>query len=387
MRPLEPFPAVYGLTDRRISGIDAIPDIARRLFGAGIRLLQVREKELSDRDLLEAVRGVAEEARGARAAVLVNDRPDVARLSGVGVHLGEEDLPPEAARRLLPESPIGVSTHDPAAARAAFTGRTADYVAFGPVLESGTKPGRRALGLQALAEVAREKTRPLVAIGGITPETLPAVLAAGADSAAMVSALLEGGRLEENARRALDAARRARGPGRLFLVGFMGSGKTTIGRRLSERLEVPLVDLDAEIERASGMTVRALFETGGEAAFRRHETLLLAAAAALPDCVVATGGGAFTMEENRRAIRGLGVSIFLDPPFETLRGRLEGKTDRPLFTSAEQAAALLAQRRPDYQQADLAVRLSGSESVEEAADKVLVAWDEHAGSRRRLVAP
>jgi shikimate kinase len=167
----------------------------------------------------------------------------------------------------------------------------------------------------------------------------------------------------------------------------MGSGKTTIGRRLSERLEVPLVDLDAEIERASGMTVRALFETGGEAAFRRHETLLLAAAAALPDCVVATGGGAFTMEENRRAIRGLGVAIFLDLPFETLRGRLEGKTDRPLFTSAEQAAALLAQRRPDYQRADLAVSLSGSESVEEAADKVLVAWDEHAGSRRRLVAP
>jgi shikimate kinase len=260
-------------------------------------------------------------------------------------------------------------------------------VAFGPVLESATKKGPGGRGLEALAEVARGKTRPLVAIGGITPETLPAVLAAGADSAAMVSGLLADGRLEDNARRALDAARRVRRPGRLFLVGFMGCGKTTIGRRLSQRLGVPFLDLDAEIERSSGLTVRALFETRGEAAFRKHEALLLAAAGSLPDAVVATGGGAFTFEENRRAIRELGVSIFLDAPFEGLRARLERKTDRPLFASSGQAAALFAERRPSYLHADLSVALSGRESVEEAADKVLIAWDARVAARGHLVAP
>ncbi|HEY7575852.1 MAG TPA: hypothetical protein VIB08_11845, partial [Thermoanaerobaculia bacterium] len=71
MRSLEPFPAVYGLTDRRISGIDSIPEIARRLFGVGVRLLQVREKELADGALLDAVREASEEARAAGATILV----------------------------------------------------------------------------------------------------------------------------------------------------------------------------------------------------------------------------------------------------------------------------------------------------------------------------
>jgi thiamine-phosphate diphosphorylase len=385
MRTLS-LPPVYALTDRRISGVESIPEMARRLFRVGIRLLQVREKDLADRALLAAVEESAGEARAAGATLVVDDRPDVARIADVGVHLGEDDLPAEAARRLLPEQLLGVSTHDPAATHAAFTDPSPDYVAFGPVLASRTRPAREARGLAALERAAQGKTRPLVAIGGITAETLPAVLAAGADSAAMIAGLLEGGRLEDRARQALDAARRARAPRRIFLVGFMGSGKTSVGRRVAQRLEVPFVDLDEEIERASGLTVRALFETKGEAAFRSHEAALLQASAALPAAVVATGGGAFTFEENRRVIRGLGPSIFLDLPFAALRGRLGGKTDRPLFSSAAAAAALWSQRQPAYLEADVRVALTGRESLEESADAVLIALDER-DRRGRIVVP
>ncbi len=94
-----------------------------------------------------------------------------------------------------------------------------------------------------------------MAVGGITAENLEAVLDAGADSAAVVGALAANGRFEENARRLLDRARRRNRSGRIYLVGFMGSGKTAVGRRMAERLGIPFVDLDTEIERTSGLTV------------------------------------------------------------------------------------------------------------------------------------
>lgn len=308
------------------------------------------------------------------ATVLVDDRVDVAVLAGVGVHLGEEDLPAGAARALLaPELAVGVSTHDLAAARRAFADRDADYVAFGPVFPSGTKPGRDARGIEALAEVAREKTKPLVAIGGITEARLDAVFDAGADSAAAIGALFEGGRLEENARALLDRARRRDAAGRLYLVGFMGSGKTSIGRRVAERLAVPFVDLDTEIERTSGLTVRALFESLGEPAFRERESAFLEGTEALPDAVVSAGGGSFVSERNRRSIARLGTAVWIEVPFERIRERLSGKTDRPLFASVDQAARLFADREPFYRMAPVRVALTGRESIEESADKVLSA--------------
>jgi thiamine-phosphate diphosphorylase len=355
--------------------MDDIPEIARRLLRVGIRWIQVREKELPDRALLSAVEQTAELARTDEATVLVNDRVDVARVAGVGVHLGEEDLAPALARELLlPGRPLGVSTHDPEAAGRAFEDPSPDYVAFGPVFESGTKPVRSARGLKELARVAAGKTRPLVAIGGITPERLESVWDAGADSAAMIGGLLAGGRIEQNARRALDRARH-RSCGRIYLVGFMGAGKTALGRRIAERLEVPFVDLDAEIERIAGVTVRAFFETQGEAAFRDRESAFLEGTASLDRVVVATGGGAFTREENRRTIDRLGASVFLEVPFTQLAARLSGKTDRPLFQSLEQARALLAEREPAYRLASVQVPLAGTEPIEEAADRVLCALD------------
>ncbi|MFY9551090.1 MAG: shikimate kinase, partial [Thermoanaerobaculia bacterium] len=311
------------------------------------------------------------------ALFFVNDRVDVARLSGGGVHLGEEDLPAAAARDVLgPERPIGVSAHDLEAARRAFADEAADYVAFGPVFESATKTVRPARGLEALARVSAEKTKPLVAVGGIAPSHLDAVWDAGADSAAMIGGLLSGGRVEENARQALDRARRRRRQGRIYLVGFMASGKTSVGRRLAERLGIPFVDLDAEIERASGKTIRALFEESGEAAFRGREAEFLEGTASLPAAVVATGGGSFVLEGNRRTISRLGVSVLLDPPLAAVRARLAGKTDRPLFRSEEQLAGLFAERAPFYTMASVRVGLNGAESVEETADRVLMALED-----------
>jgi len=357
-----------------VSGVADVGEIASRLFAAGVRWLQVREKTLPDAALLSAVEAADRLGRPLGATVLVNDRVDVARLAGVGVHLGEDDLPPEAARRLLPPgAPVGVSTHDLAAARSAFSDPSCDYVAFGPVFESPTKPGRGPRGTAALAEAARGKTKPLVAVGGVTADLLDAVFDAGADSAAAVGALLGGGRLEENARRLLDRARRRDPPGRIYLVGFMGSGKTALGRRVASRLGIPFVDLDEEIERTSGLTVRSIFETHGEPAFRERESAFLEGTEALPHAIVSTGGGSFVSEANRRRMSRLGTAVFLDAPFETVRERLAGKTDRPLFTTAEQAARLFAEREPFYRMAPVGVALTGRESIDESADKVLAA--------------
>ena len=376
-KPILKLPPVYAITDRTVSGVDSHAGIARRLLAVGVRCVQLREKTMPDGDLLAEADAIAELARGTRALALVNDRADVALAAGLGVHLGEDDLPAAAARAILPGgAAIGVSTHSPDAARAAFEDPAPDYVAFGPVFESATKPVRPARGLDALGEAARGRTKPLVAIGGITPDRLDAVWDAGADSAAMVGGLLAGGRIEENARRALDAARRRSLAGRVYFVGFMGSGKTTVGRRIAERLGRPFVDVDTEIERTSGRTVRALFEESGEAAFREREAAFLRGTESLPDAVVATGGGAFTLEENRRVISRLGVPVLLDAPLAVVRARLSGKTDRPLFSSVEQLESLFAARAPFYRMAAVRVQLTGSETVDETADRVLLALED-----------
>ena len=373
-------PLVYAITDRAASGLDDHAEIARRLFAVGIRCLQVREKKLPDRELLAAADAAVSRARVHGALLFVNDRVDVARLvgGGAGVHLGEEDLPAEAARAILPAGArIGVSTHDEEAAAREFARDAVDYVAFGPVFESPTKTIRTARGLEALARVAAGKTKPLVAIGGITLDRLDAVWDAGADSAAMIGALYAGGRMEENAREALDRGRRRRPPRRIFLVGFMASGKTSVGRRVAERLGLPFVDVDTEIERTSGRTIRAIFEESGEPAFRERETAYLRGTESLPAALVATGGGAFVQEDNRRAIARLGRAVFLDVPLPAIRARLGGKTDRPLFQSVAQLEALFAERRPFYRMADVRVDLSGDETIEETADRVLAALDDH----------
>lgn len=202
-------PLLYGLTDPR--GGRTHGECAGLLLESGVRLVQVRDKGPSAGACLAAAREVVARGRLFGAIVIVNDRPDVALLSGSdGVHLGEDDLPAEDARALLGAAAIvGVSTHAVESARAAMERPEASYVALGPVFETGSKESpHRPLGLAAVESAARGKTRPLVVIGGIVPERVGDCLAAGADAVAMISGLLDGD-VARNVEAALASAARA----------------------------------------------------------------------------------------------------------------------------------------------------------------------------------
>jgi shikimate kinase len=159
---------------------------------------------------------------------------------------------------------------------------------------------------------------------------------------------------------------------RIFLTGFMGAGKTTVGRLLAHRLGVPFVDLDEEIEREAGMSVKEVFAIEGEGAFRRRESEALRRTVALADVVVATGGGTIAQEPNARLLRASGLSIWLHPPFAAIAQRIGGvaKADRPLFKDEAQALALYRERLPAYQQADLTVEVGRGDQPEEVAARI-----------------
>lgn len=158
---------------------------------------------------------------------------------------------------------------------------------------------------------------------------------------------------------------------RTFLIGFMGAGKSTTGRALAARTGALFVDLDERIEASLGMTVAEIFRRLGEPSFRSEESRQLAACERLTEAVVATGGGTFTFQGNRELIARLGVSVFLDPPWEELARRLPGKRDeRPLFSSAVGAYDLYRSRLPQYRKADLHVRPRVDEDPEAIAGRI-----------------
>lgn len=157
---------------------------------------------------------------------------------------------------------------------------------------------------------------------------------------------------------------------RVYLVGFMGSGKSTVGELLARKLGVPFVDLDLAFESLAGMSIRATFERHGEAWFRAREAELLRGTADLPDGVVALGGGTFAFPENAAFVRAHGTSVFLDVPFPVLAERLAGKEDRPLFRSVEQARELYETRLPSYKMADRTIPVSPTDGVEAVVDRI-----------------
>lgn len=190
--PLPRAPFVYPILDADALAGRSAALVARALVEAGAGVLQVRGKTLGDGALCDLVLDVVAVAHAGGALVIVNDRPDVARIAGAdGVHVGQEDMPAAEVRRLMPRPLlVGLSTHDLGQLRAAPSAML-DYVAIGPVFPTRTKAAPDpVVGLEAVAAARAITSLPLIAIGGITRANAAAVIAAGADGIAVVSDLL-----------------------------------------------------------------------------------------------------------------------------------------------------------------------------------------------------
>ena len=187
-------PKIYPITDARLSGLTHAEQV-RRLAAGGATFVQVREKHLSPREFYKEAEAALRVARELGVRLIVNDRADVALAIGAdGVHLGQDDMPPAAARSLLGErAVIGFSTHNVEQAREAVR-LPVDYLAVGPIFETSSKENPDpVVGLEGLRRVREIVGQiPLVAIGGVRPENLSEVLLTGADAVAVISLLLNG---------------------------------------------------------------------------------------------------------------------------------------------------------------------------------------------------
>lgn len=198
-------PRLYTIVDPEM--FSSPMTLTTTLLSAGARLIQLRDKKSNSREIYETSVEMQEAARRGGAVFVLNDRPDIAWAAGAdGVHLGQDDLPAAIARRMLPkEMIIGVSTHSVEQVARADQAPV-DYIAFGPIFATNSKEAPDpVVGLAGLAEARRASRKPLVAIGGITAENAPAVIAAGADSVAVIGALLGEPGVAERARRLLRA--------------------------------------------------------------------------------------------------------------------------------------------------------------------------------------
>jgi thiamine-phosphate pyrophosphorylase len=198
-------PAVYPITDVRLSGLSHAEQV-RQLVEAGATLIQLREKHNPPKTFYPDAKAAIEFAHQNNAKIIVNDRVDIAlALDADGVHLGQDDLPPAEARKLLgPDRVIGFSTHSIEQAKAALR-RPIDYIAVGPVFGTNTKEKPDpTVGLDVVRQI-RELIGgdlPLVAIGGIDHTTIASVIASGATSAAVIGSLFADGRsIGDNYRR------------------------------------------------------------------------------------------------------------------------------------------------------------------------------------------
>lgn len=168
-------------------------------------------------------------------------------------------------------------------------------------------------------------------------------------------------------------------PRTLVLVGLMGAGKSSVGRRLAQRMALPFVDADAEIERAAGQSIEDIFALHGEAAFRDGERRVIARLLEDPVHVLATGGGAFMDPRTRALIRERGTSIWLKADLDELVRRVGRRSNRPLLRQGEPRQVLerlMLERYPIYAEADMTV-ISGSGAAEETVEKVIAAIERY----------
>ncbi len=168
----------------------------------------------------------------------------------------------------------------------------------------------------------------------------------------------------------------------IVLVGLMGAGKSCIGRRLAQRLNVSFVDADAEIEQAAGCSIAEIFEKYGEAAFRDGERRVMARLLQGPPTILAAGGGAFIDPETRTLIRDYGVSVWLRADLDTLAARTKGRNHRPLLNAGEPRdilAKLIEERYPVYAEANIVVD-TGADNPNVTCARVVEALTHIAGT-------
>lgn len=200
-------PRLYAIIDSAQTRNLEPVDVADVLLSAGVRLIQYRGKTDSSRRQFDVCSAMAERVHQAGGIFIVNDRADLARITGAdGVHVGQEDLPVEEARRvLLGGQRVGVSTHTRTQFEEAVT-TSADYIAFGPIFPTGSKERPDpVVGLERLREMRGLTHKPLVAIGGITLDNAASVIEAGADSVAVIHGLLAADDIGAQARKFLQA--------------------------------------------------------------------------------------------------------------------------------------------------------------------------------------
>ena len=160
---------------------------------------------------------------------------------------------------------------------------------------------------------------------------------------------------------------------KVYIVGFMGAGKTTIGRELAPRIAAPFFDLDDLVVAAEKQSVKQIFETQGEAYFRKREREFLRSTKHLDRAVVATGGGTFTFDENIQFIQSEGLSVYLSAPYSLLRARAGEKTeDRPLFRDDVAAHELYAARIRYYRMSDITIDIREEETPIEIVERLLL---------------
>ena len=181
---------LYAITDPQLSNYTHV-EIVERMLAGGARIIQLRDKESGSKEFFDDARDCLKLTQAAKALLIINDRVEIARAAGAdGVHLGQEDLSVEEAREVLGANKIiGISTHSLAQVEAAIK-TSANYLAVGPIYATTTKEDADpVVGLELVKQARALTSLPIVAIGGINLERAPAVIAAGASSVAVISAL------------------------------------------------------------------------------------------------------------------------------------------------------------------------------------------------------
>lgn len=192
MTPLATGARLYGILDAGYATEDDFPSLAASLLDGGVGILQIRAKTWTPARIVRAARAVAPLCHRVGVPLILNDYPELVEEAGAdGVHIGQDDMPVEQARRLMPPGKLlGLSTHSLDQARVAIA-CCPDYTGFGPLFATRTKPDYRPIGVTDIQSAVRESPHPVFCIGGIHRENLAAVMAAGARRVVIVSAILQ----------------------------------------------------------------------------------------------------------------------------------------------------------------------------------------------------